>query len=126
MRVSCADRSHDAGSHTEVESAQTPSKKGNTFGAPAYHVVSEKHHAEKEWPTRAEETLTLCKTSLKNATAGSSGLTESNVTALVTLEGHNRIAKTDIRLQVIRQGLFNKITVEKYIFRVWKPSPPKI
>lgn len=65
---------------------------------------------------RIEETATVRQATMKDAIVGISGLIENAMTALITSEGHSRIAKTANCLEAMLWGLFNKAIDQKLRF----------
>lgn len=109
MRANGRVHSHEAGSSTKMEANQVSSEREDTL---ADQAVTERHPCEEEGPMRAERTVTVSQTTLRDSIVDIPGLIEEVVTDLVTPKSHDGLKRTDTQLQAMLQGLINK-TIDK-------------
>lgn len=113
IRIYLYAHSREAGSSTTVETIRACSKREDTLGAIADHLVCAEHPPEEEKPMRAEKTIAMSQETLTDAIAGICRLPEDSLTALNTTKCHNGVKKTDYRLHAMLLDGFSKTLDEK-------------
>lgn len=123
-RANSGTHSRVTGTFLRMKAVTAPSEREDTLAVHEGHIVFKEHPSTEERPMCAERTVTVSQEALRHIIAGTTGLLENAVTALVTIKGYNRITRTDDQLQATMQALIDK-TIKKNEFRtIRKPASP--